>query len=290
MFTTDNLPNSIGLSLKPQHFHHILEHHPPIGFFEIHPENYMSEGGAHLDFLERVCERYPISMHGVGMSLGSSSGINDKHLSALKSLADRFQPAQISEHVSWSRWHDLFINDLLPLPYTRESLQIICKNIDHVQGVLGRTILIENPSAYIDFRNQEYSEPEFLTEVCNRTDCGLLLDVNNIVVSAYNQNFKIDDYLNNLPYSRIGEIHLAGHSEKPLKASKTIKIDDHGSVVSEEVWHYFDKLLTQIGQAKPSLIEWDTDIPEFEVFEEQANRAGDILNRHLANLKATQLC
>lgn len=281
----NSLPCATGVSLKPQHFTHILEHQPKLGFFEIHPENYMSSGGLHLKYLERIRQHYPLSMHGVGLSLGSSDGISENHLNQLVKLVKRFEPAQVSEHLSWSHWNDVFLNDLLPLPYTEESLALVSENIERVQNALQRNILIENPSIYIDFKHHDFSEAEFLTALCKKTGCALLLDINNIAVSAFNNGFNASEYLDNVPFDLVGEIHLAGHSEKRLIADKKIRIDDHGSKVGDEVWMLMEQLFKLARQPFPLLVEWDTDVPEFSVLQAEANRAHTLMQACLLNLQ-----
>jgi len=281
----NKLPTSAGVCLKPLHFDFILENQPEIAWFEIHPENYFSAGGPHHRYLRDICDNYPLSMHGVGMSLGSSSGIQREHLNKLKSLVEKYQPAQVSEHLSWSRWQDTYINDLLPLPYTQESLKIVCANIQLLQETLGRRILIENPSVYLEFKQNEYSETEFLEELCKSTDCGILLDVNNIAVSSYNSGSEAKHYIDNIPCQYIGEVHLAGHATKPLIDGKTIRVDDHGSRVSEEVWKLLAQLVQRCSRELPLLIEWDTDIPPFSTLQEEAVKAAGIMHHALSEIK-----
>lgn len=276
-----SLPLRSGVSLKAEHYHTILENKPDVGWFEIHPENYMGQGGLPHYFLSEIVQHYPLSMHGVGLSLGSTQGISETHLSALKTLVDRYQPAQVSEHLSWSHGNHGFLNDLLPLPYTQESLQIICENVDRVQSALGRKILLENPSTYIEFKNNQYSEPDFFKAIVNKTDCGILLDVNNIIVSAANNHFDVHDYLYNMPLTAVGEIHLAGHAIKPLIDGKTIRIDDHGSAVKEEVWDLFSATLEHAKQLIPTLIEWDTNVPEFHTLHQEALKAETLMTGFL---------
>ena len=274
-----SLPLSTGVCLKPQHFDFILEEQPDIGWLEIHPENYMSAGGPHHYYLSKLCERYPLSMHGVGMSLGSSTGIDEDHLRKLKRLVDLYQPAQVSEHLAWSHWNEIFLNDLLPLPYTHESLNVMCTNIDKVQSTLNKNILIENPSVYIEYSMSDYDEPDFLNELCLRTGCELLVDVNNIAVSAFNNNFNPLHYINKLPLNKIGEVHLAGHTVKPLHGDKVIRIDDHGSKISAEVWSLLESLLSLSQRKLPLLVEWDTDIPSFDILLGEAQQAQHIMQR-----------
>lgn len=278
-----DLPSSAGVCLKSQHFQEICDTTPEIPWFEIHPENYMSEGGLHHKFLSQINNHYPLSMHGVGLSLGSSNGVCKNHLVELKKLIDRYNPAQVSEHLSWSHWNHNFLNDLLPLPYTEESLNLTISNIINTQDAINRTILIENPSSYIEFNDNAYSEPEFLSLLTEKTDCYLLLDINNIFVSAQNMNFDPYTYLNEIPFKKVKEIHLAGHTVMPLIKGKTIRVDDHGSQVCEEVWKLFEYAVQLAGHRIPTLIEWDTNIPSFEILIGQATRANNAMDQALTD-------
>lgn len=268
-----SLPRDCGLSLKAEHFSRILHDLPPVGWFEIHPENYMGDGGPMHRYLSAIRERYPLSMHGVGMSLGSADGISQEHLVKLGEVVSRYQPEQVSEHLAWSHWNGIFLNDLLPLPYTDESLAVVCTNIDRVQSFLNRRILVENPSTYIDFSRSDYSEPEFISLICKKTGCGALLDINNVYVSAHNNDFDPSGYLSQFPLNAVGEIHLAGHSVVDLTENKKVRIDDHGSPVIDEVWKLFDQVIAVMQTPPPVLIERDTDIPEFDTFLAEAEKA-----------------
>lgn len=268
-----HLPSVAGVGLKAQHYQTILDSKPAVGWFEIHPENYMGAGGPPHRYLEKIRQDYPLSMHGVGMSLGSADGVSFDHLVALKKLVQRYQPAQVSEHIAWSHWNQQFLNDLLPLPYTRESLQRVCDNLEQVQSFLDCRLLVENPSTYISFAHDDYTETEFLTEVCRRTGCGLLLDVNNVFVSATNNGFDPYGYIHDIDTGLIGEIHLAGHSTRTLSNGKLLRIDDHGSTVPTEVWMLYQSLLSRSDQPLPSLIEWDTDVPALEILLMEARKA-----------------
>lgn len=259
-----SLPLKNGISLKAQHYQDILTAQPPVSWLEIHPENYMSNGGLDHKYLREIREQYPISMHGVGMSLGSATGVKEDHLAKLKTLVDQYQPAQVSEHIAWSHGQNEHLNDLLPLPYTQDFLTKICSNIHHVQDTLGREILVENPSTYIDFEQQDYSEPEFLKEITTKTGCKLLLDINNIFVSASNNTFDPYQYLNEINPESVGEIHLAGHSIVPLTEFKEIRIDDHSAEVCPQVWALFQYFIRTTQRAYPTLIEWDTNVPSLE--------------------------
>ena len=281
---TFTLPASSGVSLKPQHYQLVLDSLPPVGWFEIHPENYMGKGGPPHKYLREIRDHYPLSMHGVGMSLGSASGIDELHLKALCELVNCYEPEQVSEHISWSQVNGVFLNDLLPLPYHQESLRTITANIDKVQNALGRTILVENPSTYIDFSISTWSEPEFLAELVSRTGCGLLLDVNNVFVSASNLGFDPYGYIDKVPSNAVAEIHLAGHTIQQIDNIE-IRIDDHGSPVSHQVWDLHEAALIRLGKPHPVLIEWDTDIPEFSVLLAEAKKASTMLAKLFPNAK-----
>ena len=283
--TTVSLPATSGISLKPVHYRQILEQPPVAGWFEVHPENFMGNGGPPHRYLQAICEHYPLSMHGVGMSLGSAHGVDKQHLQALVELVKRYEPAQVSEHLAWSHYNNVFLNDLLPLPYHEESLTIVSGNIQRVQEALGRTILIENPSSYIDFNHSTLSEPEFLTELTRRTGCGLLLDVNNIYVSCSNLGLDPHSYIKGVPLAAVGEIHLAGHSVQQVDGME-VRIDDHGSAVKEEVWALHEHVLQQAARRLPVMIEWDTDVPALPVLLAEATRANDIASRLFAQTRA----
>lgn len=264
--------SGIGIGLKAQHYDEILEGKPAIDWFEVHPENYMGAGGLPHKYLTKINRHYPLSMHGVGLSLGNADGVSNEHLTALKAVVDRYQPAQVSEHLSWSHWHNTFLNDLLPLPYNQESLQCVVANIHHVQETLQRKILIENPSAYLGFHHSDMSETDFLSELVKQTDCGLLLDINNVYVSANNQHYSAETYIQQYPLHAVGEIHLAGHAKEVID-NETVLIDDHGSPVIDDVWQLFSHTLEQLTHDVPVLIEWDTDIPALEILLVEANKA-----------------
>jgi uncharacterized protein (UPF0276 family) len=270
------LPTTAGISLKSQHYQSIIEHQPPIGWLEIHPENYMGAGGLPHFFLSRIAENYPLSMHGVGLSLGSANGINNQHLDALADVVSRYQPAQVSEHLAWSHWHDIFLNDLLPLPYTDDFLSIVISNIHKVQDKLQRTILIENPSIYLALSNNTLTETDFLRRLVAATDCGLLLDINNVYVSANNQHYDPSDYIDQYPIEHIGEIHLAGHATNTI-GDEVLLIDDHGSEVCNSVWQLFEKVIDTLQKPVATLIEWDTNIPSLSQLLREAHKADNIL-------------
>ena len=261
------------------HFDAILGTKPPVGFLEAHPENYMVAGGPALRQLEAMADIYPLSLHAVGLSLGSSGPVDAGHVGRLKRLVDRFQPALVSDHLSWSRDGDICLPDLLPLPYTEDALAVISDNVSRVQDALGRTILIENPSIYLKPKQADMGEAEFLNALCHRSGCGILFDVNNLYVSAQNVGLDVDAYLASVDGDAIGEIHLAGHKTETGPAG-TILIDDHGSVVSGPVWDLFRRAIERLGP-KPTLIEWDTDVPSLEILIGEADKAATVIKKVL---------
>lgn len=279
------LPNRAGVGLKPEHYADILESKPDIGWFEVHPENYMGAGGAPHHYLEHIRQDYPLSLHGVGLSIGAVEPLNRDHLMRLKVLIERYNPASFSEHLAWATHESHFLNDLLPLPYTDDTLQLVCEHVDQVQSFLGRTMLIENPSTYLQFRHNDMSEIEFLNALVKRTGCGLLLDVNNVYVCAINHGFEASDYIDAFPVEHIGEIHLAGHAEIEDDCGETLLVDAHDRNVKEEVWALYERLIQRSG-AKPTLIEWDNDIPTWDVLFDEAVKAEKIMSARLSNAKA----
>jgi uncharacterized protein len=253
-------PN-VGLGLKPQHYADADAANDGGLWFEIHPENYFCHGGPRLAWLEAIRQDHPLSLHGVGLSLASDEAPTPPRLAQLRRLADRFEPFLISEHLAWSFWNGVYYPDLLPFPRTRAALVRIAANIERTQDALGRAILIENPSHYLPIDGHEWSEIEFLTELCRRTGCGLLVDVNNIFVSANNLQFSAEAYVDALPVALIGEIHVAGHSLDPRFQAELL-IDSHDAPVSDAVWALLARLIGRSG-ARPVLIERDNAIPEF---------------------------
>lgn len=270
------IPARAGVGLKSEHYETILETHPDIGWFEVHPENYMGRGGAPHYFLTRIRAHYPISFHGVGLSIGSAGPIDKTHLADLAALINRYEPAVFSEHLAWSTHDGAYLNDLLPLPYNSESLDIVCRHIDEVQTTLRQRMLLENPSTYVAFVDSEMSETEFLGEIARRTGCGLLLDVNNVFVSATNNGFDPQDYIDAFPMIHVGEIHLGGHSDSDDGAGAPLLIDAHDREVNDAVWTLYQRALDRAGQV-PTLIEWDNDIPEWSVLQSEAMRAEVLL-------------
>lgn len=267
-----NLKALIGIGLRAPHYQQMLEEQPAIGWLEVHSENFFCEGGPQLRMLSELRKTYPISLHGVGLSLGSTKGVQANHLERLAELIDRVQPFMVSEHLSWGEVGGRFIPDLLPLPYTAESLQVVCQNVNQTQEFLKRTILIENPSSYLEFKSSTFEEAAFLAEVCRKTGAKLLLDVNNVFVSCSNHGWNAKHYIDALPADLVEEIHLAGHSIKTLESQELLRIDTHNNRISNEVWDLYAYTMQKIGP-RPSLIEWDTDIPELSVLLDEAHLA-----------------
>lgn len=269
------LPRTPGLGFKPEHFSDILRLRPALGFFEVHAENYMGEGGPPHRMLTRLRQDYALSLHGVGLSIGGPGRLDGAHLARLKALVDRYQPESFSEHLAWSSHGGDYLNDLLPLPYTAETLQAVCDHVDEVQAVLGRRMLLENPSTYVLFQQSTLAEVDFLAEVVRRTGCGLLLDVNNVFVSATNHRMDPRAYLAGFPVAAVGEIHLGGHAEEMLPSGPLL-IDDHARPVADPVWALFAEALALTGP-QPVLIEWDNDVPAFPVLLAEAERAARVM-------------
>lgn len=271
------LPPRAGVGLKPQHIQDILDTAPDLGFFEIHAENYLVAGGPlHAD-LTRIAERYPLSIHGVGLSIGGEDPLDSDHLRALRGLLDRYQPAAFSEHLAWSSHGGVFWNDLLPVAYDGRTLNRVCAHIDQVQETLGRRMLLENPATYVEFAASTLSETAFIGEVVARTGCGLLLDVNNAYVSCTNHGRDVPAYLAALPLAQVGEIHLAGFHRDRDSTGAPLLIDDHGSAVDMAVWSLYAWTLARLGP-QPTLIEWDNAVPDFARLLEEAARAQALLS------------
>ncbi|MGH7005254.1 MAG: MNIO family bufferin maturase [Alphaproteobacteria bacterium] len=281
------IPAQAGIGLRHPHVGEFLDVTPasgrsprgpaPVGWVEVHSENYIAAGGPRMAALERIRRDLPLSCHGVGLSLGSSEGLDAAHLAGLRRLFDRVEPTLVSEHISWSIAGGVYYNDLLPLPLTEEALALFCRNVERAQEAFGRRILVENPSTYLDLAASRIPEPEFIAEIVRRTGCGLLLDVNNIEVSAHNRGFAALDYLASLPAGAVGEIHIAGHAAR-IVGGETVLIDDHGSAVSPAVWTLLDAALARTGPV-PVLVEWDTDIPALAVLLAEAAKADAVLQR-----------
>jgi uncharacterized protein len=277
MFGVSHLPACTGVGFKSAHFRDILATPQPIGFFEVHAENYMGAGGPPHAQLGALREHYALSVHGVGLSIGSMRPLDRDHLVRLKTLCDRYQPESFSEHLAWSSHDDVYFNDLLPLPYTRQTLARVAEHIDEVQTALGRQMLLENPSTYICFSESTIPEVDFLTEVSKRTGCGLLLDVNNVFVSAKNHGTQPLPYLDSFPLDRVKEIHLGGHDEETDDAGAPLLIDSHGSPISEAVWALYAHVVARTG-AIPTLIEWDNAVPDWSTLRAEAVAARDVLS------------
>lgn len=275
------LPKRAGISLKPEHVDEILETRPSISFFEIHAENYMAPGGPPHQWMTQLRELYPLSVHGVGLSLGGDEPLDEDHLDALADVVNRYEPQQVSEHLAWCKIDGTYLNDLLPLPYTPHSLQVVCDHVDQVQERLKRPILMENPAATLSFEDSTITEVDFMTEMVKRTGCGILFDVNNLYVSAHNIGIDIQNYLDTIPGHAIGEIHLAGHHVRK-RGNIEIRIDDHGSTVDPEVWELYAETIARFGRI-PSLVEWDTDVPTLEILLGQAHIADDIAKQAASN-------
>ena len=265
------LPKSAGIGLRAPHVAQVLAERPPVPWFEVHSENYFADGGQALAALDRIRADYTVSLHGVGLSLGSTDPLDTGHLAKLKRLAVRVEPALVSEHLCWSSVNGRHYNDLLPLPYTTEALDHVCGRVSAVQDFLGRKILVENVSSYLTFPETTIPEYEFVVAVAARTGCGLLVDVNNIYVNARNHGIDADAYLAAIPPSMVAEIHLAG-----FDASGPCLIDTHGAPVAPDVWSLYERALRLFGRV-PTLIEWDTDIPGFAVLEREAATAQAVL-------------
>ncbi|QPC87319.1 DUF692 family protein [Mesorhizobium sp. NBSH29] len=267
-----------GTSFKHEHMSAIFDGVPQRGFFEVHAENYMGAGGPPHDALTRLRRDYPVSLHGVCMSIGGPSQLDREHLARFKSLVDRYQPAMVSEHLAWSTHETTFYNDLLPLPYTSASLASVAEHIDQMQSAIGRTILLENPSTYVLFRQSTFTETDFLTELVRRTGCGLLLDINNVFVSATNHGYAALDYLAEFPLDSVGEIHLAGHAEQEDDEGDLLLIDSHDGPVADAVWKLFEIVVSRSGPL-PTLVEWDSTIPQWPVLKAEAAAAQAIMDR-----------
>ena len=273
------VPARAGIGLRAEHYAAVLEDRPPVGWLEVHSENYFGAGGKPLDYLERIRAHYPLSLHGVGLSIGSTDPLDRRHLAKLKDLMRRFEPALVSEHLSWSSVGGRYLNDLLPLPYTEEALYHMIARVAQVQDALGRPILIENPSSYLQYVESAIPEWEFLVELAARTGCGVLLDVNNIYVSARNHGFDASAYLRAVPRRVVREIHLAGFTVNRFDGGE-ILVDTHDRPVWPAVWALYRQAVQRFGQI-PTLIEWDTDLPELAVLVDEARRADAILEeRH----------
>ncbi|WP_413720012.1 DUF692 domain-containing protein [Silicimonas sp. MF1-12-2] len=273
-----SLPAASGVGYKSQHFSQILEETGSVAWLEIHAENYMGDGGRPLAQLRCLAERFPFSVHGVGLSIGGEVRLDREHLLRVKKLCEWLGPASFSEHLAWSTHDGAFLNDLLPLPYTSSTLSRVVDHINEVQGTLDRRMLLENPSSYLAFSESTMSEPEFLHEIAQRTGCGLLLDVNNVFVSATNLGSDPVSYIDAFPLELVGEIHLGGHDEDEDDFGAPLLIDSHGREVADPVWSLYDYTVGKAGP-RPTLIEWDNDVPDWSTLEAEAARAAVLLER-----------
>lgn len=279
-----DLPRRAGVGFKPGHFTAINAAPQPIGFFEVHAENYMGAGGPPHAQLGKLRQDYALSLHGVGLSIGSVQPLDKAHLSRLKIVCDRYEPESFSEHLAWSTHDTVFLNDLLPLPYTNETLASVADHIDQVQETLKRQMLLENPATYLLFAESTLEETEFLAEVVRRTGCGLLLDVNNVFVASTNHNMDPRDYLARFPIDAVREIHLSGHSETVDDAGAPLLIDSHDTPVKDPVWALYGALIARTGPVA-TLIEWDNDVPDWPVLRAEA-RAADAILESAGNRRA----
>lgn len=275
-YASHRLPPRAGVGLKPQHYAEILATAPNLGFFEVHAENYMGPGGPPHRYLAAIRERYPLSLHGVGLSIGGPRPLDREHLTRLRGLIDRYEPGLFSEHLAWSTHAAGYLNDLLPLPYTDETLALVADHIDEVQEAVGRQMLLENPSTYLAFAESTWDEIDFISEVARRTGCGLLLDVNNVEVACTNQLRDPKDYIDRFPQHAVGEIHLGGHDEDADEAGRTLLIDSHNRPVEDTVWALYARTLARGGR-KPTLIEWDNDVPAWPELFAEARRAEAVM-------------
>jgi len=280
-FPAHPIAGLVGTSFKHEHLPAILAEGNQGGFFEVHAENYMGAGGQPHHALERVRRDNPISLHGVCMSIGGPQPLDKAHLERFRSLVERYEPALVSEHLAWSTHEATFFNDLLPLPYTEATLARVSDHIDEVQEAIRRPLLLENPSTYVSFHESTLRETDFIRAIARRTGCGLLLDVNNVFVSATNHGFSALEYLSDFPLAHVGEIHLAGHAEQTDDEGEPLLIDSHDGPVGDAVWKLFDIVISRCGSI-PTLIEWDSDIPEWPVLRAEAITARAILDRYMA--------
>ena len=275
-------PHSIdglaGTSFKHEHLPAILAEGPQRGFFEVHAENYMGAGGPPHRVLETIRRDHPLSLHGVCMSIGAPQPLDQAHLARFRNLVERYQPALVSEHLAWSTHENTYFNDLLPLPYTKTTLAQVCDHIDQVQDAIRRPLLLENPSTYVAFAESTMSETDFIRSVARRTGCGLLLDINNVFVSATNHGFSPLQYLSEFPLTSVREIHLAGHAEQADDEGELLLIDSHDSPVADAVWKLFETVVGNCGPI-PTLVEWDSKIPDWKILKGEAAAAQAILDR-----------
>lgn len=282
----DTLPARPGLGLKPQHYAQILDETPDLGFFEVHAENYMGDGGPPHRYLSAICARYPLSLHGVGLSIGGERPLGRDHLKRLRALVERYRPASFSEHLAWSSHDEGYLNDLLPVPYTSKTLDRVIAHVDEVQQTLGCRMLLENPSTYVLFHESTIDEVDFLDAIATRTGCGLLLDVNNVMVSAVNHRLDPDTYIDRFPIHHVGELHLAGYDETVDDAGDRLLIDAHGSRVRPDVFDLYRHTIGRTGPL-PTLIEWDNNVPAFDVLMEEVQLVEAVLAAVIPHRRAS---
>ncbi|MFO1121828.1 MAG: DUF692 domain-containing protein [Hyphomicrobiales bacterium] len=272
------IPARGGIGLKSEHYRAVLADRPDVGFFEIHAENYMGAGGPPHRYLAAIRDAYPLSLHGVGLSIGGPGPLDSAHLARLRALIERYEPGLFSEHLAWSTHDSGYLADLLPLPYTAKTLQSVCDHIDETQLALGRQMLLENPSSYLRFSDSTMEEPEFIAEIARRTGCGLLLDINNVFISAKNLGLAARDYLDAYPLALVQEIHLAGH-DTVTDAGGTVLIDTHGAAVDADVWQLYALAVERTGP-RPTLIERDSNVPPLAELVAESQQAETIMRTH----------
>lgn len=274
----NTLPKRAGVGLKAQHYNDILIDRPDLGWFEVHPENYMGAGGPPHHYLTKIRENYALSLHGVGLSIGGAEPPSKQHLARIKTLIDRYQPESFSEHLAWSSHEAGYFNDLLPLPLNEETCATVAQHVDHIQSTLGRTMLLENPSTYVTFDATTMDELTFLKEVSSRTGCGLLLDINNVFITCTNHENDPEHYIDNFPMDRVGEIHLGGHAPDTDDLGNPLLIDAHDREVIDDVWKLYERAIKLSGPI-PTLIEWDNDVPAWDVLFAEAQRAEAVMEK-----------
>jgi uncharacterized protein len=272
------IPPAGGIGLKAEHYRALLDERPNLGFLEIHAENYMGDGGPPHRYLAALRELYPVSLHGVGLSIGGPRSLDINHLQRLKTLSDRYQPGLFSEHLAWSTHDAGYMADLLPLPYTAATLDRVCNHIDETQSLMKRQMLLENPSSYLTFEESDFSEADFIAEIVRRTGCGLLLDINNVYVSARNLKTEPKSYIASYPLRHVQEIHLAGHDEARDGDGENLLIDAHASPVAADVWELYEQVIAQTGPL-PTLIERDSNVPSLQELVGEAQNANRLM-RH----------
>jgi uncharacterized protein (UPF0276 family) len=286
-FPAHSLAGLAGTSFKHEHLAAILSAGPARGFFEVHAENYMGAGGPPHHALTRIRQDFPVSLHGVCMSIGGPQPLDADHLDRFRGLVERYEPALVSEHLAWSTHETTYLNDLLPLPYTEATLSRVADHVGEMQDAIARPVLIENPSTYVVFPESTMSETEFLRALARRTGCGLLLDLNNVFVSATNNGTSAMDYLADFPLDRVGEIHLAGHAEQADDEGDLLLIDSHDGPVADAVWRLFERVIGRCGPT-PTLVEWDSKIPDWPVLQREAAAAQAILDRPMDTIGAAR--